>query len=91
MKASKLSLLLTAGLLCGSGKLDLACPSFAPSARAKAPLVGFEPLDARYADKAYVIRYGEGKKKDAEPRWTVQLGNAVRQALFWAAVASVLL
>lgn len=91
MKASKLSLLLTAALLCGSGRLDLACPSFAPSARAKAPLVGFAPLDERYAHQAYVVRWGESEKKNAEPRWTIQLGNAVRQALFWAAVASVLL
>lgn len=89
--ASKLSLLLTVALLCGSGKLDLACPAFSPSAPARAPFVGFEPLAARNAHQAYVIRFGEGKKMDAEPRWIVQLGHAFRQALFWAAVASVLL
>lgn len=91
MKASKLSLLLTVALYCGTGKLDLACPSFAWTGPAKAPLVGFEPLEPRHAHQAYVIRFGEGKKKDAEPRLSVQLGHAFRQALFWAAVASVLL
>lgn len=91
MTGSKLSLLLTAGLLCGTGKLDLSCPSFTASPRTKASVIGFEPLDPRNARQAYVIRFGEGRKKDAEPRWTVQLGSAVRQALFWAAVASVLL
>lgn len=91
MTASKLSLLLTVSLICGTGKLDLACPSFMASAPAKVPLVGFEPLEPRHAHQAYVIRFGEGKKRDAEPRWTVQLGHAVRQALFWAAVASVVL
>lgn len=92
MKASKLSLLLTVSLICGTGKLDLACPSFTAFPVVKpAPLVGFAPLDERYASQAYVVRWGEGKKKDAEPRWAVSLGNKFRQALFWAAVASVLL
>ncbi len=91
MKESRLSLLLTVALICGTGKLDLPCPSFAASAPAKAPLIGFEPLSERNAQQAYVIRFGEGKKKDAQPRWIVQLGSAFRQALFWAAVASVLL
>lgn len=91
MMGSKLSLLLTVALICGTGKLDLPCPSFAALAEPRAPLVGFEPLDPKNAHQAYVVRFGEGRKKDAEPRWTVQLGSAVRQALFWAAVASVLL
>jgi len=92
MKASKLSLLLTVSLICGTGKLDLACPSFTAFPVAKpAPLVGFAPLEPRHAHQAYVLRFGEGKKRNAEPRWTVQLGHAVRQALFWAAVASVVL
>jgi hypothetical protein len=91
MKESKLSLLLTVALICGTGKLDLSCPSFGAAAEPKAPLVGFEPLDPRNAHQAYVIRYGKGKMNDVEPRWSVQLGHAVRQALFWAAVASVLL
>lgn len=81
----------TSSLYCGPGKLDLACPSFTASRQEKTPLVGFEPLDPRNAHQAYVIRFGEGKKKNAEPHWTIQLGNALRQALFWAAVASVLL
>lgn len=91
MKGPKLSLLLTVALLCGTGKLDLSCPSFTASTTAKSPAVGFEPLDPKFAQQAYVIRFGEGKGRDAEPRWTVQLGHAFRQALFWAAVASVLL
>lgn len=91
MKESKLSLLLSVALLCGSGKLDLSCPSFMPPTRAKPPLVGFEPLDGRYASQAYVVRWGEGRKRDSTPLWSVQIGNTLRQALFWAAVASVLL
>ncbi len=78
-------------LFCRADKLDLSCPSFTVYPQTKAPLVGFEPLDARYANQAYVVRWGEGQKKNAEPRWTIQLGNTIRQALFWAAVASVLL
>lgn len=91
MKAQKLSLLLTVALICGSGKLDLSCPSFTPVAQERTPLIGFEPLDSRYAQQAYVVRFGESKRKDAEPRWIVQHGSAFRQAMFWAAVASVLL
>jgi len=105
MTASKLSLIVVllsvaasaaaaespVSLYCGPGKLDLACPSFTSSAPVKAPIVGFAPLDERYASQAYVVRWGEGKKNDAEPRWIVSLGNRFRQALFWAAVASVLL
>lgn len=78
-------------LFCGTGKLDLACPSFTAGTTTKAPLIGFAPLDERYAGQAYVVRWGEGEKKSAEPRWIVSLGNKFRQALFWAAVASVLL
>lgn len=91
MKASKLSLLLTVSLICGTGKLDLSCPAFSASPRVKTPLVGFAPLDERQASQAYVVRWGGGKKKDAEPRWIVSVGNIFQQALFWAAVASVLL
>lgn len=91
MKAPKLSLLLTVALICGTSKLDLPCPSYSPSAPARAPLAGFEPLSPRNAHQAYVIRFGEGKKKDAEPLLSVQLGHAFSQALFWAAAASVLL
>lgn len=103
MKGSKLSLILLlsaapvaaaeprGALYCGTGRLDLSCASFAPSLPAKAPYIGFEPLNPLYADRAYVIRWGEGKRKAAQPRWTVQLGSSLRQALFWAAVASVLL
>lgn len=86
MKARKLSLLLTVALVCGTGKLDLACPTFS----AVAPVVAFRPLEARQAHQAYVIRFGERKRKDAAPLLSVQLGSVFRQALFWAAVASVL-
>ncbi len=90
MKASKLSFLLTVALICGTGKLDLACPVFTATGSAKPALIGFEPLSPLNAHQAYVIRFGERRKKDSEPRLSVQLGNAFRQALFWAAVASVL-
>lgn len=106
MKAETLSVLLTAtlsaattaaaaeqraALFCGLGRLDLPCRSVSAPVQTRASLVGFAPLDARHADKAYVVRFGEGKKADAEPRWIVQLGSVARQVLFWAAVASVLL
>lgn len=80
-----------AALFCGLGRLDLPCAPSSALNPARAPLLSFAPLDARHADKAYIIRFGEGKKADAEPRWVVQLGSVARQILFWAAVASVLL
>ena len=75
-------------LYCGAGRLDLPC-GLASSARA--PGIGFAPLDDRYASKAYVVRFGEGKKANAEPRLIVQLGHFARQALFWAAVVTTFL
>ena len=56
----------------------------------RTPLVGLALLDERYADKAYVVRFGEKRKRNAEPLLSVQIGSVLRQALFWAAVASVL-
>lgn len=70
---------------CGRGKLDLACR---PS---PAPRWTVERVDARRADKAYVVRFGGPGREEGEPGWVLQLGNAARQALFWAAVVTTFL
>lgn len=86
MKALTLSLaLLAAAPLtydCGVGKLDLPCR------RAPAPSWKVAPLDARHADKAYVVKFGASGGEAEDPGWVVSFGNAARQALFWAAVVT---
>lgn len=44
------------------------------------------PAGERYADKAYVVRFGGSGRHDAQPSWDVRIGNMARQALFIAAV-----
>ncbi len=86
MKALTLSLALLAATPlyhdCGRGKLDLPCRSSAAASWRVAP------LDARHADKAYVLKFGGPGRAQGDPDWVVSFGNMARQALFWAAVAS---
>lgn len=89
MKALTLSCLLAAAPAasgaplyydCGLRKIDLACRRVDP------PSWQVTPLDARHADKAYVMKFGGPGREAGEPDWAVSFGNAARQALFWAAV-----
>lgn len=67
---------------CGPGSLDLPCRP--ENGVRRLSRVG--PAGERYADKAYVIRFGGSGRHDARPGWDVKAGNVMRQALFIAAV-----
>jgi hypothetical protein len=98
MKAWTASLLLTIalappvsaapgyGLVCGRGPLDPDCGFAAPPRDARPE---WAPLP-RGTYGAYEIRFGGSPGRNS-PSWHLRAANFARQALFWAAVASVLL
>lgn len=67
---------------CGLRPVDLPCRH--ENGERRLPRVG--PAGERYADKAYVVRFGGQGEHGTGPGWDVKVGNALRQALFIAAV-----